>query len=164
MDHITSWLDHLSSEPRSQQLISKDHRLLTGLEEVRFIILILILIHRIISICIGLHLILYLHCYVYCNLYNVCFNFSIFLDTFYFSCCGLLCWLICCQWNLKFSTIYFLGYLFLFLCRAWQIFFRAWTFTYAVEIKVVRWRTLKLNSVYAVRLSLYSNNYLQRYI
>ena len=53
-----------------------------------------------------------------------------------------------------------------FLCgtRAWQIFFRAWTFTYAVEIKVVHWRTLKLNSVYVVRLSLSSNNYLQRYI
>ena len=48
--------------------------------------------------------------------------------------------------------------------RAWQIFFRAWTFTYAVEIKVVRWRTLKLNSVYVVRLSLSSNNYLQRYV
>ena len=28
------WLDHLSQEPRSQQLISRDNKLLTGFEEV----------------------------------------------------------------------------------------------------------------------------------
>lgn len=32
-DHVNSWLDHLSNEPRSQQLISKDHKFLAGLEE-----------------------------------------------------------------------------------------------------------------------------------
>jgi len=32
-DHIQSWLEHLSSQPRSQQIISKDHALLQGLEQ-----------------------------------------------------------------------------------------------------------------------------------
>jgi len=32
-DHMNSWLEHLSSQPRSQQIISKDHSLLTGLEQ-----------------------------------------------------------------------------------------------------------------------------------
>lgn len=33
VNHMKSWLDRLSQEPRSQQLISKDHKLLTGFEE-----------------------------------------------------------------------------------------------------------------------------------
>lgn len=33
IDHMEAWLSHLSSEPRSQQLITKDHRLLTAFEE-----------------------------------------------------------------------------------------------------------------------------------
>ncbi|XP_057307318.1 BOS complex subunit ncln-like [Hydractinia symbiolongicarpus] len=32
-DHINSWIERVTSEPRSQQLISKDHRLLTAFEE-----------------------------------------------------------------------------------------------------------------------------------
>ena len=33
-DHIESWISHLSDEPRSQQLITKEHKLLTAFEEV----------------------------------------------------------------------------------------------------------------------------------
>jgi len=32
-DHIDSWIEHLSKEPRSQQLITKDHKLLAAFEE-----------------------------------------------------------------------------------------------------------------------------------
>lgn len=32
-DHVNSWLEHLSSQPRSQQIITKDHSLLAGLEQ-----------------------------------------------------------------------------------------------------------------------------------
>lgn len=32
-DHVDSWVSHLSNEPRSQQLITKEHRLLTSFEE-----------------------------------------------------------------------------------------------------------------------------------
>lgn len=32
-DHVDSWIEHISEEPRSQQLITKDHKLLTAFEE-----------------------------------------------------------------------------------------------------------------------------------